>query len=98
MTPKAIIEELFRRRLAGDDTAVDELVAEDMINPAPPSCLNVPIGPRRTLATQSFVAAQRLLPPCIAVARLNGVRESLGFDPCQSMSRLPRIRCLFLCN
>lgn len=34
MTPREIVEELFRRRGAGDDTAVDELVAEDMVNHA----------------------------------------------------------------
>ncbi|HWD51871.1 MAG TPA: ester cyclase [Acidimicrobiales bacterium] len=34
MTPKEIVEELFRRRAAGDDAAVDELVAEDLVNHA----------------------------------------------------------------
>jgi lactoylglutathione lyase len=34
MTPKEIVEELFRRLAEGDDTAVDEFVAEDMINHA----------------------------------------------------------------
>jgi lactoylglutathione lyase len=34
MTPKEIVEELVRRRAAGDDAAVDELVAEDMVNHA----------------------------------------------------------------
>jgi lactoylglutathione lyase len=34
MTPREIVEELFRRRAAGDDTAVDELVAEEMVNHA----------------------------------------------------------------
>lgn len=34
VTPKEIVEELFRRRAAGDDAAVDELVAEDMVNHA----------------------------------------------------------------
>jgi lactoylglutathione lyase len=34
MTPKEIVEELFRRLAAGDDTAVDEFVAEDMVNHA----------------------------------------------------------------
>jgi predicted ester cyclase len=32
--PKAVIEELFRRRSAGDGTVVDELIAEDMVNHA----------------------------------------------------------------
>ena len=32
--PKDVIEELFRRRLAGDDGAIDELVAEDLVNHA----------------------------------------------------------------
>jgi lactoylglutathione lyase len=34
MTPKDIVEELFRRLADGDDTAVDEFVAEDMVNHA----------------------------------------------------------------
>lgn len=33
-TPKDVVEELFRRRAAGDDAVVDELVAEDMVNHA----------------------------------------------------------------
>jgi predicted ester cyclase len=32
--PKAIIEELFRRRAAGDDSAIDEYIAADMVNHA----------------------------------------------------------------
>ena len=39
MTPKEIVQELARRLAAGDDTAVDEFVAEDMVNHA--------AGPRR---------------------------------------------------
>src|SRR4051812_8210117 len=31
---KDVVEELFRRQEAGDDTALDDLVAEDMINHA----------------------------------------------------------------
>lgn len=34
MTPKEIVEELFRRLAVGDDPAVDEFIAEDMINHA----------------------------------------------------------------
>jgi predicted ester cyclase len=34
MTPKEIVEELFRRLAEGDDTAVDEFIAEDMVNHA----------------------------------------------------------------
>ena len=33
-TPKDVIEELFRRGLAGDDGVIDELVAEDLVNHA----------------------------------------------------------------
>jgi predicted ester cyclase len=32
--PKAVVEELFRRQLAGDDDALDHLVAENMVNHA----------------------------------------------------------------
>jgi predicted ester cyclase len=32
--PKALIEELFRRRAAGDDSAIDDFIAEDMVNHA----------------------------------------------------------------
>lgn len=32
--PKDVIEELFRRGTAGDESAIDELVAEDMVNHA----------------------------------------------------------------
>lgn len=32
--PKAVIEELFRRRAAGDESVVDELIAEHMVNHA----------------------------------------------------------------
>ena len=32
--PKAVIEELYRRRRAGDDHVLDDLVAEDMVNHA----------------------------------------------------------------
>jgi len=32
--PKTIVEELFRRRAEGDDSVIDELVAEDMVNHA----------------------------------------------------------------
>jgi lactoylglutathione lyase len=32
--PKDVIEELFRRIEAGDDAAIDELVAEDLVNHA----------------------------------------------------------------
>lgn len=32
--PKDVIEELFRRRLAGDHSVVDELVADDLVNHA----------------------------------------------------------------
>ena len=32
--PKAVVEELFRRRYAGDDNVLDDLVAEDMVNHA----------------------------------------------------------------
>ncbi len=32
--PKTVIEELFRRRASGDDSAIDEYIAEDMINHA----------------------------------------------------------------
>ena len=32
--PKAVVQALFRRTLAGDDTVLDELVAEDMVNHA----------------------------------------------------------------
>jgi predicted ester cyclase len=31
---KAVVEELFRRQLAGDSTAIDDLVAEDLVNHA----------------------------------------------------------------
>ncbi|MEO6469253.1 MAG: ester cyclase [Acidimicrobiia bacterium] len=31
---KDVVEELFRRQQAGDDTALDDLVAEDMVNHA----------------------------------------------------------------
>lgn len=34
MRPKEIVEELFRRLAEGDDTAVDEFVADDMVNHA----------------------------------------------------------------
>jgi lactoylglutathione lyase len=34
MTPKEIVEELFRRLEAGDYSAVDEFIAEDMVNHA----------------------------------------------------------------
>ena len=34
MEPKAVVEELFRRRLAGDDRAIDDLIAENMVNHA----------------------------------------------------------------
>jgi lactoylglutathione lyase len=34
MTPKEVVQELFLRLAAGDGTAVDELVAEDMVNHA----------------------------------------------------------------
>jgi hypothetical protein len=47
---------------------------------------------RRILATQLVVATQQLLPPFIAVVHFERRARSLGFDPCQSMSRLPRIR------
>ena len=40
-------------------------LAEDTIRPAPPSYLNVPIGPRRTLATHTF-----------PLARLNQVKQA----------------------
>ena len=42
-------------------------LAEDAIRPAPPSYLNVPIGPRRTLATHTF-----------PLARLESVKEATG--------------------
>lgn len=32
--PKTVVEELFRRRLAGDDHVLDDLVAENMVNHA----------------------------------------------------------------
>jgi predicted ester cyclase len=32
--PKAVVEELFARRAAGDDTVIDELIAADMVNHA----------------------------------------------------------------
>jgi lactoylglutathione lyase len=32
--PKDVIEELFRRGLAGDESVIDELIAEDMVNHA----------------------------------------------------------------
>ena len=32
--PKAVIEELFRRRAAGDESALEEFIAEDMVNHA----------------------------------------------------------------
>jgi predicted ester cyclase len=32
--PKDVIEELFRRRVAGDDGVIDELVAENLVNHA----------------------------------------------------------------
>jgi lactoylglutathione lyase len=32
--PKEVIEELFRRGMAGDETVIDELMAEDMVNHA----------------------------------------------------------------
>lgn len=32
--PKVVVEELFRRQLAGDDHVLDDLVAEDMVNHA----------------------------------------------------------------
>ena len=32
--PKSVVEELFRRRGEGDDSVIDELVAEDMVNHA----------------------------------------------------------------
>ena len=32
--PKTVIEELFRRGAAGDQSVVDELIAEDMVNHA----------------------------------------------------------------
>ena len=34
MQPKAVVEALFQRRSAGDASAIDELVAENMINHA----------------------------------------------------------------
>jgi lactoylglutathione lyase len=34
LSAKAVVEELFRRRQAGDDTALDDLVATDMVNHA----------------------------------------------------------------
>ena len=33
-SPKDVIEELFRRGTAGDDSVIDELMAEDMVNHA----------------------------------------------------------------
>ena len=33
-TAKDVVEELFRRQQAGDDTVLDDLVAEDMVNHA----------------------------------------------------------------
>ena len=33
-SPKDVVEELFRRRKAGDDTVLDDLVAADMVNHA----------------------------------------------------------------
>jgi len=33
-TAKEVVEEMFRRQLAGDDTALDDLVAADMVNHA----------------------------------------------------------------
>ena len=42
-------------------------LAEDAIRPAPPSYLNVPLGPRRTLAAHT-----------VPLARLNRVKESTG--------------------
>ena len=33
-TAKAVVEEMFRRQQAGDDTVLDDLVAEDMVNHA----------------------------------------------------------------
>jgi WS/DGAT/MGAT family acyltransferase len=42
-------------------------LAEDAVRPAPPSYLNVPIGPRRSLATHTF-----------ALSRLTGVKEAAG--------------------
>jgi lactoylglutathione lyase len=32
--PKAVVQELFRRRAEGDEAVIDELIAEDMINHA----------------------------------------------------------------
>jgi predicted ester cyclase len=32
--PRAVVEELFRRRSEGDSSVIDELVAEDMVNHA----------------------------------------------------------------
>jgi lactoylglutathione lyase len=32
--PKAVIEELFRRRASGDDSVIDEFIAENMVNHA----------------------------------------------------------------
>ena len=32
--PKTVVEELFRRQLAGDDQVLDDLVAENMVNHA----------------------------------------------------------------
>jgi predicted ester cyclase len=34
VTPKEIVQELFRRVAAGDETAIDEFVAEDLVNHA----------------------------------------------------------------
>jgi lactoylglutathione lyase len=31
---KEVVEEMFRRQQAGDDTALDDLVAEEMVNHA----------------------------------------------------------------
>jgi len=34
MSPREVVEELFRRTAAGDETAIDELIADDMVNHA----------------------------------------------------------------
>lgn len=47
--PKAVVEELFRRTVGGDDTVLDELVAQDMVNHA--AGLQGREGLRQILAT-----------------------------------------------
>ena len=49
--PRAVVEELFRRQLTGDDAVLDELVAENMVNHA--------AGPQGREGLRQILAAMR---------------------------------------